>query len=29
MYLVNIEYILNPESEKAPQSKVNFIYQNF
>jgi hypothetical protein len=29
LYVVNIEILINPESELAPKSKVNFIYQQF
>jgi hypothetical protein len=29
LYVVDIEVLLNPEKEIEPQSKVNFIYQQF
>lgn len=29
LYVANIEFILHPESESAPKSKVNFVYQQF
>jgi hypothetical protein len=29
LYLVDIETILDPEKDIVPQSKVNFIYQQF
>ena len=29
LYIVNVEILIDPKSEYAPKSKVNFIYQQF
>jgi len=29
LFVVNVEVVFYPESENAPKSKVNFVYQQF